>query len=95
MDDLEEGVFRGRKKNLEIYRLAKEGSKFTFTAKEKSFKSNFGINCYSENVINFITFRVCQMQYVGSSITKFKFDHYKSNLKLDVGGRRDFKQKEL
>ena len=35
------------------------------------------------------------MQYVGSSITKFKFDHYKSNLKLDVGGRRDFKQKEL
>ena len=58
---------------------------------------NFHFYCNSICVVYLLTCRICEKQYTGSTITKFKerFNEYKSNLELYGERRRDFKQKKF
>ena len=73
------------------------GNQFTSTNTGKSYTINFHLNCNSFNVIYLLTCKVCNMQYVGSTTTKFRlrYNQYKSQINLYGEGRRDMKQKKF
>ena len=70
---------------------------FKSTVMGEVFKMNFHFDCNSICLVYLLTCRICEKQYTGSTITKFRerFNQYKSSLKLYSKGRRDFKQKKL
>ena len=72
-------------------------NEFTDRHRSKTYKINFDFDCNSQCVIYLITCKVCQKQYVGSTITTFRkrFNQYKSNIKLYSEGRRGMKQEKL
>ena len=72
-------------------------NEFTDRHKSKSYKINFDFYCNSQCVIYLITCKVCQKQYVGSTITTFRkrLNQYKSNIKLYSIGRQGMKQEKL
>ena len=85
------------RKNCHICNLLHQGDVFCSTNTGKEFKINFPFDCNSKNVVYLITCKVCRMQYVGSTTTKFRsrLNQCKSNFKLYGEGRRGFNQDKL
>jgi len=80
----EKGVFKCGRSNCQVCPLFKLGNVFESTNSRETYVINFKFGCNSENVIYLLTCKVCQKQYVGSTITKFRLrlNQYKSNLRL-------------
>ena len=72
-------------------------NRFTNRHRSKTYKINFDFDCNSQCVIYLITCKVCQKQYVGSTMTTLRkrFNQYKSNIKIHSEGRRGMKQDKL
>ena len=96
-DEEERGNFPCGQSNCEMCKILEPGKEFKSTVFGEVFKMNFHFDCNSICVVYLLTCRICEKQYSGSTITKFRerFNQYKSNLKLYGERRRDFKQKKL
>ena len=93
----EPGVFACGRSNCEICDVLLLGNKFKSSVTKKEYKINFNFNCNSENVIYLLTCKVCNIQYVGTTITRFRdrFNQYKSNINLYSQGRRGLMQERV
>ena len=71
-------------------------NEFTVRDRSKTYKINFDFDCDGQCVIYLITCKVCQKQYVVSTITTFRksFNQYKSNIKLYSEGTGGMKQEK-
>ena len=67
-----------------------EGSKFTSTNTQRTYKIRKNLNCDSSYVIYLATCKNCKGQYVGKSTTPFKKRHsnHKQEIKKKYGGLR-------
>ena len=56
---------------------------FVSTATGKRYSINYSLNCNSCNVVYLITCKICGLQYVGSTTTKFRlrFNNHKSRIR--------------
>ena len=70
------------RKNCEICHILHQGDTFESSNTGKQYKINFSFNCNSRNVVYLLTCKICEKQYVGSTVTKFRsrFNQYKSNI---------------
>ena len=84
-------------KNCEICHILHQGDTFESSNTGKQYKINFSFNCNSRNVVYLLTCKICEKQYVGSTVTKFRsrFNQYKSNINLYGKGQRGFMQEPL
>ena len=66
-----------------ICKHLKTGDSFTSRCTNKSYSINFNLNCNLNNIVYLLTCKVCDIQYVGSTSTKFRlrFNNHKSRLK--------------
>ena len=89
------GVTICGRKNCEICYILHQGDTFESSNTGKQYKINFSFNCNSRNVIYLLTCKICEKQYVGSTVTTFRsrFNQYKSN--TDWKGQRGFIQEPL
>ena len=85
------------RKNCEICYILHQGDTFESSNSGKQHKINFSFNCNSRNVVYLLTCKICEKQYVGSAVTKFRsrFNQYKSNVNLYGKGQRGFMQEPL
>lgn len=51
------------------------GNRFKHAGSNKEYSINHSMNCNSPNVVYLITCKTCQFQYVGSTKTKFRYNH--------------------
>ena len=58
---------------------------FVSTATGRRYFINYSLNCSSCNVVYLMTCKICGLQYVGSTTTKFRFNNYK--LRIRCNGR--------
>ena len=79
-DEEERENFSCRHSNCEICKILEPGKEFKSTVNGEIFKINFHFDCNS--VVYPLTYRICESEYTGSTITKFRerFNQYKSNL---------------
>ena len=63
------------------------GNTFCNKRASKEFKINYNLDCNSCNVVNLINCKKCQVQYVGSTITKFwtRFNSHKNRINTHKG----------
>ena len=85
------------RKNCEICHILHQGDTFESSSTGKQYKINFSFNCNSRNVVYLLTCKICEKQYVGSTVTKFRsrFNQYKSNINLYGKGQSGFMQETL
>ena len=85
------------RKNCTICHILHQGDTFESSNTGKQYKINFSFNCNSRNVVYLLTCKICEKQYVGSTVTKFRsrFNQYKSNMNLCGKGQRGFMQEPL
>ena len=76
------GVTICGRKNCEICHILHQGDTFESSNTGKQYKINFSFNCNSRNVVYLLTCKICEKQYVGSTVTKFRsrFSQYKSSI---------------
>ena len=91
------GVTICGRKNCAICHILHQGDTFESSNTGKQYKINFSFNCNSRNVIYLLTCKICEKQYVGSTVTTFRsrFNQYKSNTNLYGKGQRGFIQEPL
>ena len=70
-DDIELNDFPYGRGNCEFCNILKLGKQFKRTVTGEIFIMNFHFDCNSLCVVCLITWKVCQMQYAGSTVTKF------------------------
>ena len=85
------------RKSCEICHILHQGDTFESSNTGKQYKINFSFNCNSRNVAYLLTRKICEKQYLGSTVTKFRsrFSQYKSNINLYGKGQRGFMQEPL
>ena len=85
------------KKELWNLPIFYQGDTFECSNTGKQYKINFSFNCNSRNVVYLLTCKICEKQYVGSTVTKFRsrFNQYKSNINLYGKGQRGFIKEPL
>ena len=93
----EPGNYVCKSNNCQICEILAPGKTFVSTKTSDNYTMNFHFDCNSSNVIYLLTCKVCQKQYVGSTITKFRmrFNQYKSNFKLYNEGRKGLMQEKF
>ena len=84
MEQTPRGVFPCEHSRCQIDDVLKLGDTFSNWNDSSIFKINHRFSCKSECVIYLLTCNICNMKYVGSTITPFnlRFNQYKSNIKL-------------
>ena len=60
----------------------------------KSYSINYKLDCNSDNVVYLISCKVCGLQYVGSTVTpfRFRFNNHKSRINTHVKSSRNYKE---
>ena len=91
------GVTICGRKNCEICHILHQGDIFESSNTGKQYKINFLFNCNSRNVVYLLTCKICEKQYVGSTVSKFRsrFNQCKCNINLCGKGQRSFMQEPL
>ncbi|KAJ8037537.1 hypothetical protein HOLleu_18374 [Holothuria leucospilota] len=79
-----------------VCEFLKTGDSFTSKGTNKSYTINFELNCNSSNVVYLLTCKVCDIQYVGSTSTKFRlrFNNHKSRIKAHTRMSSDEKLRD-
>ena len=85
------------RKNYEICHILHQGDTFQSSNTGKQYKVKFSFSCNSRNVGYLLTCKICEKQYVCSTVTKFRsiFNQYKSNMNLYWKGQSGFMQEPL
>jgi len=73
-----------------------EGTGFKSRVTGRDFIINFRLNCNSDHVVYLLSCAKCEMQYIGSTINKFRtrFNNHKSRLNAHRGLSADSKAKD-
>ena len=82
----------------EVCKYMDENSHFKSSQDERRYSINYNLNCNSSNVVYLITCKKCSLQYVGSTITKFRlrFNNHKSRIrKHELLGRAEREADDL
>ena len=60
------------------------GDRFESSNTKKAYSINYALNCNSSNVVYLLSCKVCGIQYVGSTSTKFRlrFNNHKSRIRV-------------
>ena len=96
-NEIESGTFKCGSKRCEVCNVLTLGDEFESHVTKKKYKINFNFNCNSINVIYLLSCKVCGLQYVGTTTTRFRerFNQYKSNINLYRQGRRGLMQESV
>ena len=90
----EQGTVKcGNKRCMICKEHLKIGQSFTSKKTNKSYSINYHLDCNSENVVYLLSCRVCNLQYVGSTITSFRlrFNNHKSRIATHSKASRAYK----
>ena len=78
------GTVHSRSARCDVCNYVVPSSRFTSHTTKRSYTINYQLDCNSYNVVYLITCKVCRLQYVGSTSTKFtctlRFNNHKSRL---------------
>ena len=77
------GTVKCQNRRCDVCNYLSLGNKFTSHVTGKTYSVNYNLDCNSKNVIYLLFCKVCGVQYVGSTMTKFRFrfNNHKSRLK--------------
>ena len=90
----EQGTVKcGNKRCMICKEHLKIGQSFTSKKTNKSYSINYHLDCNSENVVYLLSCRVCNLQYVGSTVTSFRlrFNNHKSRIATHSKASRAYK----
>ena len=81
--DLVLGTVKCSSRRCEVCKYMDENSHFKSSQDDRRYSINYNLNCNSSNVVYLITCKKCSLQYVGSTITKFRlrFNNHKSRIR--------------
>ena len=81
--DLVLGTVKCSSRRCEVCKYMDENSHFKSSQDDRRYSINYNLNCNSSNVVYLITCKKCSLQYVGSTITKFRlrFNNHKSRVR--------------
>ena len=70
-------------RRCQVCKHLKIGDSFTLKRTEKQYSINFDLNCNSTNVVYLLSCKVCGVQYVESTTTRFRlrFNNHKSRIR--------------
>ena len=77
------GTVKCSSKRCEVCKYLDEHSHFKGSQDDRRYSINYNLNCNSNNVFYLVTCKKCLLQYVGSTITKFRlrFNNHKSRIR--------------
>lgn len=77
------GTVKCSSRRCEVCKYMDENSHFQSSQDDRKYSINYNLNCNSSNVVYLITCKKCSLQYVGSTITKFRlrFNNHKSRIR--------------
>ena len=77
------GTVKCSSRRCEMCKYIDESSYFKSSHDDQRYSINYNLNCNSSNVVYLITCKKCSLQYVGSTITKFRFrfNNHKSRIR--------------
>ena len=77
------GTVKCSSRRCEVCRYLEENSKFKGSHEDRKYSINYHFDCNSSNVVYLITCQKCSLQYVGSTVTKFRlrFNNNKSRIR--------------
>ena len=77
------GTVKCSSKRCEVCKYFDEHSHFKGSQDDRRYSINYSLNCNSNNVVYLVTCKKCLLQYVGSTITKFRlrFNNHKSRIR--------------
>ena len=77
------GTMHCKSNRCDVCNYVTPSSSFTSHTTKRSYNINYQLDCNSNNVVYLITCKVCGLQYVGSTSTKFRlrFNNHKSRLR--------------
>ena len=77
------GTMHCKSNRCDVCNYVAPTSSFTSHTTKRSYNINYQLDCNSNNVVYLITCKVCGLQYVGSTSTKFRlrFNNHKSRLR--------------
>ena len=70
------GTVKCASRRCEVCMYMDENSHFKSSQDNRVYSINYNLNCNSSNVVYLITCKKCSLQYVGSTITKFRLRLY-------------------
>lgn len=79
----ERGTCKCKSSRCEVCRYLEEKDCFVCTHNDRKYSINYSLDCNSSNVVYLITCKRCSVQYVGSTVTKFRirFNNHKSRIR--------------
>ena len=77
------GTVKCSSRRCEVCKYIDENSHFKSSQDDRRYSINYSLNCNSNNVVYLITCKKCSLQYVGSTVTKFRlrFNNHKSRIR--------------
>ena len=77
------GTMHCKSNTCDVCNYVTPSSSFTSHTTKRGYNINYQLDCNSNNVVYLITCKVCGLQYVGSTSTKFRlrFNNHKSRLR--------------
>ena len=77
------GTVRCSSRRCKVCKYIDENSHFKSSQDDRRYSINYSLNCNSNNFVYLITCKKCSLQYVGSTVTKFRlrFNNDKSRIR--------------
>ena len=77
------GTVKCSSRRCEVCHYLEEKSEFKGSHEDRTYSINYHLDCNSSNVVYLITCQQCSLQYVGSTVTKFRlrFNNHKSRIR--------------
>ena len=77
------GTVKCASRRCEVCKYMDENSRFKSSQDDRRYSINYNLTCNSSNVVYLITCKKCSLQYVGSTVTKFRlrFNNHKSRIR--------------
>ena len=77
------GTVKCSSRRCEVCHYLEEKSEFKGSHEDRTYSINYHLDCNSSNVVYLITCQKCSLQYVGSTVTKFRlrFNNHKSRIR--------------
>ena len=77
------GTVKCASRRCEVCKCMDENSRFKSSQDDRRYSINYNLTCNSSNVVYLITCKKCLLEYVGSTVTKFRlrFNNHKSRIR--------------
>ena len=95
-EDKPKGTVKCGDRRCHVCKHLKIGESFTSKITGKRYSINFKLNCNSTNVVYLLSCKVCGVQYVGSTTTRFRlrFNNHKSRIRAHARLSLDDKSRD-